>query len=50
MVSPRSVLIVDRSPEVREVLRTALERRGLRILKPAGHGRESRWLAATARP
>jgi two-component system phosphate regulon response regulator PhoB len=33
LVSPRSVLIVDRSEESREVLKTALERRGLRILE-----------------
>ncbi len=31
MASQRSVLIVDRCEETREVLRTALERRGLRI-------------------
>ena len=31
LVSQRSVLIVDRSEETREVLKTALERRGLRI-------------------
>jgi two-component system cell cycle response regulator len=30
--SRRSVLIVDRSEETRDVLRTALERRGLRVL------------------
>jgi len=32
LVQPRSVLIVDRSEETREVLTTALERRGVRIL------------------
>lgn len=32
MVPERSVLVVDRSEETREVLRTALERRGVRIL------------------
>lgn len=31
MVQERSVLIVDRSEETREVLKTALERRGMRI-------------------
>lgn len=32
LVQDRSVLIVDRSEETREVLKTALERRGMRIL------------------
>lgn len=32
LIQPRSVLIVDRSEETREVLTTALERRGMRIL------------------
>ena len=32
MFSEPSVLIVDRSPETREVLKTVLERRGCRIL------------------
>jgi DNA-binding response OmpR family regulator len=32
LVPERSVLIIDRSEETREVLKTALERRGLRIL------------------
>jgi DNA-binding response OmpR family regulator len=31
LTEPQSVLIVDRSEETREVLRTALERRGLKI-------------------
>jgi CheY-like chemotaxis protein len=35
LASQRSVLIVDRSPENREVLQTALERRGLRTLAAA---------------
>ncbi len=35
MVSPRSVLIVDRSAECRQVLRAALERRGLEIFEAA---------------
>ncbi len=33
MVPPRSVLIVDRSSDSRQVLRAALERRGLTILE-----------------
>lgn len=33
LASQRSVLVVDRSEETREVLRTALERRGVRILE-----------------
>lgn len=33
LVSERSVLIVDRSEETREVLKTALGRRGVRILE-----------------
>jgi DNA-binding response OmpR family regulator len=32
LLPQRSVLVVDRSEETREVLRTALERRGVRIL------------------
>ena len=35
MVHRSSVLIVDRSAEYREVLRTALERRGVRIFEAA---------------
>ena len=38
-VAPRRVLIVDESPENREVLRTALERRGLEILEAPEVGR-----------
>lgn len=46
---PRSVLIVDHSEETREVLRTALERRGLRtfVASRAGAGLE---LARRHRP
>ena len=33
---PQRVLIVDRSNDSREVLRTALERRGIQILEAAG--------------
>ncbi len=49
MVSQRSVLIVDRCEDSREVLKTALERRGLRILEAsrARHGLE---LARRHRP
>jgi two-component system sensor kinase FixL len=36
LVSQRSVLIVDRSEENREVLKTALERRGMRIYAASG--------------
>lgn len=36
MPSAQSVLIVDRLSETREVLRTVLERRGLRIYEAAG--------------
>lgn len=39
MVPERCVLVVDRSEETREVLRTALERRGLRILAASRAGR-----------
>jgi len=39
LVPERCVLIVDRSEETREVLRTALERRGLRILAASRAGR-----------
>ncbi len=35
-VPAHRVLIVDRSPESREVLRTVLERRGIEILEAAG--------------
>jgi CheY-like chemotaxis protein len=36
LVSERSVLIVDRSEESREVLKTALERRGMRTYSASG--------------
>ncbi len=36
MQPPKSVLIVESSVDEREVLRTALERRGLRIFEAAG--------------
>jgi DNA-binding response OmpR family regulator len=36
LVQPRSGLIVDRSEDTREVLTTALERRGLKILSASG--------------
>ena len=36
MIPKSSVLIVDRSAESREVLKTALERRGMRIFEAAG--------------
>lgn len=36
MVPTRSVLVVDPQEETREILRTALERRGLRILQARG--------------
>ena len=39
LFQPPSVLIVDRSEETREVLTTALERRGLRILSASRPGR-----------
>jgi len=39
LIPERSVLIVDASEETREVLRTALERRGLRILAASRVGR-----------
>lgn len=45
----RSVLIVDRSEETREVLKTALERRGLRILA-AGEARRGLELAREHHP
>ena len=42
MAREPSVLVIDRSEETREVLRTALERRGIRILAAGGkkHGLE----------
>jgi len=36
LASEQSVLIVDRSEETREVLKTALERRGLKVLAAGG--------------
>lgn len=39
MIPTRSVLIVDRSEETQEVLRVALERRGLRTLSATQAGR-----------
>jgi len=45
----RSVLVVDRSEETREVLRTALERRGLRTLA-ASRARRGLELARQHRP
>ena len=39
MVPKRSVLIVDRSEETREVLKTALERRGVRTFSASRAGR-----------
>jgi DNA-binding response OmpR family regulator len=36
LVPARSVLVVDPQEETREILRTALERRGLRILQAGG--------------
>ncbi len=39
MDSQRSVLIVDRSEDTREVLRTVLERRGVRTLAASRSGR-----------
>jgi two-component system KDP operon response regulator KdpE len=45
----RSVLIVDRSSETREVLKTALERRGMRIFT-SGRAREGLRLAGRHRP
>lgn len=44
-----SVLIVDRSEETREVLKTALQRRGLKVLATAGRTRGLE-LARHARP
>lgn len=49
MHGQRSVLIVDQSDETREVLQTALERRGLRIFA-AGAAREGLELARSRRP
>jgi len=49
LLPQRSVLIVDRSEENREVLRTALERRGRRILA-AGRARRGLELARRHRP
>ncbi len=49
MVSKRSVLIVDGSAETREVLKTALERRGLRIYA-AGQARRGLELAREHHP
>ena len=49
MVPKRSVLVVDRSEETREVLRTALEGRGLRILA-ASRARRGLELARQHRP
>jgi CheY-like chemotaxis protein len=47
--SPQSVLIVDRSEETREVLRTALERRGVRTFT-TGRGRQGLELARQHHP
>jgi CheY-like chemotaxis protein len=47
--SPQSVLIVDRSEETREVLRTALERRGVRTFT-TGRGRQGLELARQYHP
>ena len=49
MVSERSVLIVDGSPENREVLKTALERRGCTILS-AGRAQRGLELARNHQP
>jgi len=49
LASPPSVLIVDQSEETREVLKTALERRGLRILA-ASRVRQGLELARVHRP
>lgn len=49
MASQRSVLIVDRSEETREVLRTALERRGVQIFA-TGRGRQGLELAQQHQP
>jgi len=49
LASPPSVLIVDQSEETREVLKTALERRGLRILA-ASRPRQGLELARFHRP
>ena len=49
MDSKRSVLIVDESAESREVLRTVLEHRGLRILE-AGQAQEGLDLARRHQP
>jgi CheY-like chemotaxis protein len=39
LTADRSVLVIDRSEETREVLRTALERRGVRIYAAGGKQR-----------
>jgi len=49
LASPPSVLIVDQSEETREVLKTALERRGMRILV-ASRARQGLELARFHRP
>jgi DNA-binding response OmpR family regulator len=49
LVSKRSVLIVDRSEETREVLATALERRGLQIFA-SGRAERGLELARAHRP
>ena len=49
MIGQRSVLIVDPSEETREVLQTALERRGVRILA-TGQVKRGRELAQRHRP
>lgn len=49
MSAERSVLIVDRSEETREVLKTALERRGVKILAARGP-RRGLELARTQQP
>ena len=49
LLPQRKVLIVDRSEENQEVLRTALERRGLRILA-ASRARQGMDLARAYRP
>ncbi|MGO8751373.1 MAG: two-component system response regulator [Thermoguttaceae bacterium] len=49
LTAQRSVLVVDRSEETREVLKTALERRGFRILA-ASRIRQGRELAQEHHP
>jgi DNA-binding response OmpR family regulator len=49
LARPRCVLIVDQAEETREVLKTALERRGMRVLAAAGAG-EGLELARFHRP